>query len=654
MPQPQTSTNPTDTTSTTTPSMPPAPQTDGPKRKLPLWVLVTLVFVGGLAIGGGAFALSWSFFFPPEPTLPTIETPPSITVTVPTTTEVVPGEMPVFDYNAIIVPTVDQRNMSVKVRWTGNEPADPDEVFAKVKTSSGTALTRFEPFKFDEYNVEQKATLRSSLMKRGVIVGGPFDGYALYFWKRYTVGMGLQPFAMKFLVSPDGKDALIVEAPLVSWADPKPEQGFTAADLYTNNGYEPWDLQLTLAPSIVLDATVTPMPKTLTTADGKTLRLIVKDWTVFGGVMCGLEGCVGDAPDLTIGAFNLYLDAESPEGAYVQNGGCISVYDELGNVRMYESVIQPESGDEYDRRLAASAISWNRGVTTLVTDYRPAQISGCGGFGCADVLTDEEVGPMASLIAVGKTRVGEPIYAPKDPVNHDQVKVAYEGWVTYTMDDTKPDIRAYVEKYRIPVFFWKDALGRWVRYATADDIAAVECGKPVIYLYPTVTTDVSVRLPSFIDVTVSEPAYPNEGWTCSAQPDGTLTMKDGTTFGSLYWEGTGVGYETPKDGFIVKDGEQETFLAGILPKYGLNPTETKEFMDFWIPEMQGAPYYRVSFLTKDWDAAAPLNVSPRPQTVIRLFMDWQKLDRPVDIDAPVITAPERKGFTLVEWGGLLR
>jgi hypothetical protein len=131
-------------------------------------------------------------------------------------------------------------------------------------------------------------------------------------------------------------------------------------------------------------------------------------------------------------------------------------------------------------------------------------------------------------------------------------------------------------------------------------------------------------------------------------------MRDGTTYDSLYWEGTGVGYQTPTEGFVIKDGNVDAKLKAILARYGLNGTESREFRGFWVPKMTGAPYYRVSFLTSEWSKAAPLLVSPAPATSIRIFMDWQKLNAPLSIPEPKIQTPVRNGFTLVEWGGLLR
>ena len=49
--------------------------------------------------------------------------------------------------------------------------------------------------------------------------------------------------------------------------------------------------------------------------------------------------------------------------------------------------------------------------------------------------------------------------------------------------------------------------------------------------------------------------------------------------------------------------------------------------------------------------AAKLEGTPAPDTVIRVFMTYKPLDAPVQIQPQTLTAPERSGFTVIEWGG---
>ncbi|MBQ7098313.1 MAG: hypothetical protein IJO05_01145 [Oscillospiraceae bacterium] len=67
--------------------------------------------------------------------------------------------------------------------------------------------------------------------------------------------------------------------------------------------------------------------------------------------------------------------------------------------------------------------------------------------------------------------------------------------------------------------------------------------------------------------------------------------------------------------------------------------------------MEDNPYNLICFQGDAYTASAKLTVSPTPDTVIRVFMTWKPLDAPVEIEAQKLDAPERTGFTVVEWGG---
>lgn len=177
-----------------------------------------------------------------------------------------------------------------------------------------------------------------------------------------------------------------------------------------------------------------------------------------------------------------------------------------------------------------------------------------------------------------------------------------------------------------------------------------ECYKPVIYLYPEEETDISVNLILDGRLTCTYPAY-NDGWTVTASPDGTLTDAKGRTYNYLYWEGeTYAQYDLSK-GFCVKGEDTAVFLEDALEKLGLTRREANEFIVYWLPQMQDNPYNIISFQTGIYTNAAKLAVNPAPDTLIRVFMAWQASDTPVVLENQELSAPDRTGFTVVEWGG---
>lgn len=176
------------------------------------------------------------------------------------------------------------------------------------------------------------------------------------------------------------------------------------------------------------------------------------------------------------------------------------------------------------------------------------------------------------------------------------------------------------------------------------------CYKPVIYLYPEQTTAVSVKLALSGDLTCTYPAYEN-GWQVTAHPDGTLTDRKGQIYNYLYWEGeTAAQYDLSK-GFCVKGNETAAFLEDALERLGLSRREANEFIVYWLPLMQDNPYNVITFQTDAYETAAKLDITPTPDTLIRVFMVWYSSDSVVDIEPQELSAPERTGFTAIEWGG---
>jgi len=176
--------------------------------------------------------------------------------------------------------------------------------------------------------------------------------------------------------------------------------------------------------------------------------------------------------------------------------------------------------------------------------------------------------------------------------------------------------------------------------------------KPIIYLYPTAATDVTVTLSHPERLLAQYPAY-GDGWRVRAQPDGTLTDASGRQFYALYYEAARSAPAQRTDvGFVVAGADTASFLEDALPQLGLSPREADEFIIYWLPQLQSNPWTYVRFESAGEQASEQaLSVSPTPDTVIRVMMDWQRLDAPVQVAPQTLSAPARSGFTVVEWGG---
>ncbi len=179
-----------------------------------------------------------------------------------------------------------------------------------------------------------------------------------------------------------------------------------------------------------------------------------------------------------------------------------------------------------------------------------------------------------------------------------------------------------------------------------------KAAKPIIYLYPEEQTEVTVTLGKPDNVTCSYPKY-DDGWTVTANPDGKLIDKDtNRELYSLYWEGE---YSTPintNEGFVVKGEDSSKFLEEKLAILGLNEREAEEFIIYWLPQLEENEYNFIRFASmEEIDESMPLEFSVKPDTVIRVLMQFKEVDKDYKVKEQKIETPERKGFVVVEWGG---
>ena len=176
--------------------------------------------------------------------------------------------------------------------------------------------------------------------------------------------------------------------------------------------------------------------------------------------------------------------------------------------------------------------------------------------------------------------------------------------------------------------------------------------KPVIYLYPKETMDISVQLN--IKNSKFKTIYPKfngeNTWNVKAKPNGDILIKD-RTYPYLFWEAESYIPDEANEGFIVSDENAEKFLEEKLEIFGLNDKEKTDFITYWLPILLKNKLSLCSFQSKQYFDDFQLNINPKPDSLIRVFLSIKKLDSPINIKEQKLVSIERKGFTVIEWGG---
>lgn len=179
-------------------------------------------------------------------------------------------------------------------------------------------------------------------------------------------------------------------------------------------------------------------------------------------------------------------------------------------------------------------------------------------------------------------------------------------------------------------------------------------GKPVIYLYPTQIQKVLVRLMFNGQFIFTYPEYDESigGWNVTANPDGTIIGADGKTYSYIFWDGVMNFNDFKFDkGFVVPGNETSEFLQKILPEIGLIPREYNEFIVYWTPKLKNNKYNLIYFAGKEYTDNAKLEITPTPDSLLRVYMVYKPLDNLIQVEPQTFPKFERKGFTVVEWGG---
>jgi TonB-dependent SusC/RagA subfamily outer membrane receptor len=179
--------------------------------------------------------------------------------------------------------------------------------------------------------------------------------------------------------------------------------------------------------------------------------------------------------------------------------------------------------------------------------------------------------------------------------------------------------------------------------------------KPIIYLYPTDRAKISLKLDFKGKLQTTYPKY-EDGWDLIGFPNGQIQdKKTKRYYNSLFWDGE---QNFPKEhynyseGFEISKNYLTEFLIQKLELIGLNNNETNDFIQFWLPILEKNELNFIHFyVNEDYDVFSKNILNPVPETSIRVFMEFHKIDAKNYIPEQSFKKTIRKGFTLVEWGG---
>lgn len=528
--------------------------------------------------------------------------------------------------------------------------------------SSQEYLTKGETFSNDPYKIflaengESAGYIKFTYTKQGVIQAGPYAGYT-------------QVLATRTYDGP------MMEGPGVFAFITKDFKTFLATEQYSlfPDSYVQFNKSVVIG---MVDFTISH-PLKIQYEGQSYIR--AESYENIDGYIYGTKGArLFKFGDLSAYAEMItYGNSDVGLGKYVYGTSRLIVEDSFGVKFAYGPVTKGEeySGVFFDR-------SDFKNLSSSYLKYGDVVPSSCGmprGNKVLKNINDTDVEK------VGELKNGTSLYALKNK-NHLFYKEQFELKITNqaeyftSLNPDRPKVPTY-EEYtaKNPVLLYKDMWDRWNIIGEFDYNVDAGCGKPVIYLYPEKPTDVSISFINGVKLGVNIPTYA-DGWKVTAHPDGTLVdlqkektncgLIDASKHGSeyapescktgvypyIYWAGdVDAVYPKLDEGFVVAKKDLKNTLEEKLSQIGLSEKETADMLEYWYPYLlkKDYPFYRLTFFqNKEMNTFVLMNVSPRPQTVIRVFLDWEGLSEKIAIKPQVLNYIDRKGFTLVEWGGL--
>ena len=176
--------------------------------------------------------------------------------------------------------------------------------------------------------------------------------------------------------------------------------------------------------------------------------------------------------------------------------------------------------------------------------------------------------------------------------------------------------------------------------------------KPNIYLYPEENINICIDLdfPQGGKVLKSIPDYNNE-WCVNIDTSGKID----NVYNYLFYESIQPDVWQYEQGWCVKKESLKDFFQNNMEDYNFTPAEIKDFVDYWILRLTNYKYYNIypqhiNLIEK----VIKINFSVEPDNLFRLFYVIVGTNKYEKLAEPKIVKIKRDGFTVVEWGVVIK
>ena len=176
--------------------------------------------------------------------------------------------------------------------------------------------------------------------------------------------------------------------------------------------------------------------------------------------------------------------------------------------------------------------------------------------------------------------------------------------------------------------------------------------KPNIYIYPPepINLTVNISFPNGGEITESIPPY-KTGWDIFVNESGLIDNE----FEYLFYESLTPDLYQYQYGWIIEKEQLTNFFTENMTEYGFNEKEIKDFITYWIPLLNSSNMFAIYPQTEQTiEQIIKLNFSIKPNSILRLFYIIKTVDESYSLQCPQIDQFERSGFTVAEWGVVIK